>query len=99
MAEIHSKVSVPLVVHGGTGFPDEAVPEVIAHGVAKFNVGTIMKRLFHTGLRDALANTPADADAQQVIGSRKATDLVAMAMDRVRQEVERRMVLYRNDIK
>jgi len=96
LADIHSKVSLPLVVHGGTGFPDEAVPQVIAQGVAKFNVGTIMKRLFHAGFRDALANTAADADAQQVIGSRKAPDLVAMAMDRVRQEVERRMVLYRN---
>src|SRR5262249_27711606 len=43
---IHQQVSVPLVIHGGTSFPPQAVPLAIASGVAKFNVGTILKKRF-----------------------------------------------------
>ncbi len=96
LAEIRRRVLVPLVIHGGTGFPDSAVPRAISHGVSKFNVGTILKRRFLEGLRGALAELPESADVQQVMGSRKASDVVSIAKDRVRQEVERRMLLYRN---
>ncbi len=48
---IHTRVPVPLVIHGGTSFPPDAVPRAIAAGVAKFNVGTILKREFFLGLR------------------------------------------------
>ena len=43
---VHRHVPVPLVVHGGTSFPRDAVDEAIARGVAKFNVGTALKRAF-----------------------------------------------------
>ena len=50
LGEIHRAVEVPLVVHGGTAFPPEAVPGAIERGVAKFNVGTVLKRTFLDGL-------------------------------------------------
>ena len=46
LAAIHERVALPLVIHGGTGFPPEVVPEAIRYGAAKFNVGTILKKAF-----------------------------------------------------
>ncbi len=40
LAQIHSAVHIPLVIHGGTGVKDEDVKRVIDLGIRKFNVGT-----------------------------------------------------------
>jgi fructose/tagatose bisphosphate aldolase len=44
--EIGNSVSVPLVLHGGTGVPDEQVRKAIACGVAKVNIATEYQYLF-----------------------------------------------------
>jgi ketose-bisphosphate aldolase len=94
LERIHRVVQVPLVIHGSTGFPDEAVSRVIELGVAKFNVGTVLKRAFLRGLGEAFSYTPADANPQHVIGSRKESDILVHARDEVRLEVERLITLY-----
>ena len=53
LGRIHDAVGVPLVMHGGTGFPRRAVDAAIRLGVAKFNVGTVLKQEFLAGVRDA----------------------------------------------
>jgi len=40
LAEVASKVAVPLVLHGGSGTPDNQVAEAIQLGIAKVNVCT-----------------------------------------------------------
>lgn len=40
LEELNKKVSVPLVIHGGTGVKDEDIKKCIENGVRKFNVGT-----------------------------------------------------------
>ncbi|OJG83358.1 iron ABC transporter substrate-binding protein [Enterococcus ratti] len=40
LKEINEVVKVPLVIHGGTGVKEEDYPELINHGIRKFNVGT-----------------------------------------------------------
>ncbi|UMB61748.1 class II fructose-bisphosphate aldolase [Lutibacter sp. A80] len=42
LTEIAKAVKVPLVLHGGTGIPDEDIQKSITMGVAKLNVGTIV---------------------------------------------------------
>lgn len=37
---IHEQVTIPLVIHGGTGVKEEDYPELINNGIRKFNVGT-----------------------------------------------------------
>lgn len=46
LKEIRERVDIPLVIHGGTGFPADAVRKVIKLGVCKFNVGTILKKIY-----------------------------------------------------
>lgn len=94
LKEIHEKVDIPLVIHGSTGFPDEAVPQVISYGVAKFNVGTVLKKAFFDGLKEAVQSTPEMANPQHVVGNRYERDILACARDRMGQEVERLIALY-----
>jgi len=54
LQKIRDYTNVPLVMHGGTGFPDKLVPEVIKKGVYKFNVGSIMKKGFLEELKSGL---------------------------------------------
>ncbi|MFZ5819251.1 MAG: class II fructose-bisphosphate aldolase [Chloroflexota bacterium] len=49
MATIHKMlngngIKTPLVVHGGTGLPEETIKKLLAAGGAKFNVSTELKR-------------------------------------------------------
>ena len=93
LAEIHQAVPLPLVIHGGTGFPDEAVPQAIALGVAKFNYGTVLKRAFLEGVAAAVRSLPAEVGYHQVVGSRKEADILQQGKVRMRDEVRRRIRL------
>jgi ketose-bisphosphate aldolase len=82
---------VPLVLHGGTGLPADAIPAVIAGGVAKINVGTGLKRAFLQAMREALA---VDASPHDLLGSHKATDAAVAGKAKMRDEVRRLTHLY-----
>ena len=73
---VHERVDVPLAIHGGTSFPEDAVPAAIAAGVAKFNVGTAVRRAFLRGLTEAVAGLPAEPAVHAVIGSHTPTDVL-----------------------
>ena len=40
LAEVNEAISIPLVLHGGTGIPEEDVRKAIKNGINKVNVGT-----------------------------------------------------------
>ena len=84
---IRRAVDVPLVIHGGSGFPPDVVGEVIAGGVALFHVGTVMKKNFLLAARQALEGLGDAPDFQSAVGSRKAADFLSPAKDAVRESV------------
>lgn len=94
LAAIGRATDVPLVVHGGSGFPAEAVPAAIRLGVAKFNVGTVLKRAYLDGLAAALGEAPADASPHDLVGSHRAPDLTRRASERLVERVRSLMRLY-----
>jgi ketose-bisphosphate aldolase len=94
LGRIHQAVSVPLVIHGGSGFPDRAVPRAIELGVAKFNVGTVLRRVFLERLRESVGGLPAEVNLQEALGSRKPGDLLQPAKEAVKAEVKRRLAVY-----
>jgi ketose-bisphosphate aldolase len=73
---VHEQVPVPLVIHGATGFPPAAVAPAIAAGVAKFNVGTVLRSAFLRGLTEAAAELPAEPDVHAAIGSHGPADVL-----------------------
>lgn len=95
LEEIHRAVPVPLVIHGGTGFPEAAIAPAIRLGVAKFNVGAVLKQAYLEGLRDAISALPLEVGFHQVMGSRKEADVLEQAKWCVREEVARRIRLMR----
>jgi fructose-bisphosphate aldolase class II len=91
---IHRRTSAPLVIHGGTSFPPDAVQRAIAAGVAKFNVGTILKTIFLDGVREIVAAWPERVDVHEAMGSHKAKDLMTHGKMRMREKVRELIQLY-----
>jgi fructose-bisphosphate aldolase class II len=79
LEQIHKATGVPLVIHGGTGFPAAAVPDAIARGVAKFNVGTALKRAVLDDLADRLGRLAPSESPHDLLGSHRPTDLLEAA--------------------
>jgi ketose-bisphosphate aldolase len=52
--EIGRNVSIPLVLHGGTGVPDDQLRESIKCGIAKINIATEMQNLFVRSIADEI---------------------------------------------
>jgi len=98
LAVIQQAVSIPLVIHGGTGFPDTGIARAIELGVAKFNIGTTLKKSFLAGVIEAASALPAEVSIQQVMGSRKEADVLQQGKIRMRAEVTRRIRLMRPDL-
>lgn len=94
LSRIHDAVPVPLVIHGGTGFADADVPRAIELGVAKFNVGSIMKKLYLESVRDTMLSLPEKPNFQELVGSHKSADFLEVAKNRVKNEVKRRIAVY-----
>ena len=98
LAAIQHAVPVPLVIHGGTGFPDAGIAKAIEFGVVKFNIGTVLKQAFLVGVTEAIGRLPAEVSIQQVMGSRKEADVLQQGKIRMRAEVIRRIRLMRPDL-
>jgi fructose/tagatose bisphosphate aldolase len=84
---IHEQVDVPLVIHGGTSFPSAGVAPAIALGVAKFNVGTVLKHAFWGGLESAIRAADTPPDVHQLLGSHKDSDVMHIAQARMTSKV------------
>jgi ketose-bisphosphate aldolase len=54
LQEINAEVKVPLVLHGGTGIPEEDVRRAIRGGINKVNVGTIIHCTYMNAVRAEL---------------------------------------------
>jgi ketose-bisphosphate aldolase len=91
---ISRRVSTPLVIHGGTSFPPNAVRRAIAAGVVKFNVGTILKRAYFDGARQSVQVQPETANVHLILGSHKAEDVMNAGKARMREKIQELMRVY-----
>jgi fructose-bisphosphate aldolase class II len=56
LSEIKSKVSVPLVLHGGSGNKDSEIAEAVKRGISKVNISSDIKVALYGQLRKTLEN-------------------------------------------
>lgn len=54
LKQVNQAVSTPLVLHGGTGIPDQDIRCAIENGINKVNVGTDLHAAYIRGLKGAL---------------------------------------------
>jgi len=97
LERIHRSVDVPLVVHGGTGFPATLVRDTIARGVAKFNVGTRLKQTYLDSVRDAITQATGSGSIHALVGSREFTDVFNAGKLRLKLEIQKFIKLYGSD--
>lgn len=68
MKEISEKTNLPLVLHGGTGIPDDKIKMAISCGISKINVNTELQLAWHGALKEFVLNNDV-YDPRKVIGS------------------------------
>ncbi len=77
LREIRQKVSVPIVLHGASGLPDESVRRCVELGCCKVNFATELRAAFTEGVREALKDeTIYDPKAFMKPGRKDVEDLV-----------------------
>lgn len=65
LSEIRKVVEVPLVLHGTSGVPDEAVRECIRRGICKVNYATDLRIAFSKGVNEVLMENPNTIDPKK----------------------------------
>jgi len=81
LKEIKSRVGIPLVLHGGSGNPDDEIREAARTGINKINISTDIKVAYHDKMREVLGSDkkvrepnaiqPACLAAMKVVAAQK----------------------------
>ena len=84
LSQIREVVSIPLVLHGTSGVPDEAVRECIARGVCKVNYATDLRIAFTNGVKEYIGKNPDAYDPKKYS---------AVGRERVKQYVMQKILV------
>ena len=78
LSEIREVVSIPLVLHGASGVPDDAVRESINRGICKVNFATELRIAYSDGVKEYLKENPDAFDPKKygTAGMQHVTELV-----------------------
>lgn len=68
MASIQKATDMPLVLHGGTGIPDDKIRKAISCGTCKINVNTECQLAFNKILREVVATNTEVYDPRKLLG-------------------------------
>ncbi|BAE86728.1 class II fructose-1,6-bisphosphate aldolase [Desulfitobacterium hafniense] len=83
LTEIRRRVNVPIVLHGSSGVPDEAIQKAISLGVCKVNIDTNIREAFVAAARKVMVDHPQEIDPRKMLGpAREAT--VAIIREKIR---------------
>ncbi|MGI6413555.1 MAG: class II fructose-1,6-bisphosphate aldolase [Syntrophomonadaceae bacterium] len=74
LKKIKSLTSIPLVLHGSSGVPDQAIQRAIKLGICKVNIDTNIREAFVGEMRRVIADRPDEIDPRKILGpAREAT--------------------------
>jgi fructose-bisphosphate aldolase class II len=65
IARLHAAVSVPLVLHGSSGVPDDVLAAAVRAGMTKVNIATQLNKVFTGAVRHVLSADPAMSDPRK----------------------------------
>ena len=91
LALLRRRVSVPLVLHGGTGISATSLQEAIRLGVTKVNYGTYLKQDYLRAVRRALSREVVNP--HEVLGMGGSDDVMVAGREAVRDAVLERIEL------
>lgn len=85
LREIRTKVSVPLVLHGASGIPDDMINEACSIGVDKINIDTEVRDAFRQAVAGFVTENPDQIDPRKIL---------TPAREAMREVVARKMRLF-----
>jgi ketose-bisphosphate aldolase len=91
LAAVRKRVSIPLVLHGGTGIAADSLREAVTLGVTKVNYGTYLKQRYLEAVRAALACD--DTNPHALLGMGGPEDAMLAGRRAVREAVLERIEL------
>jgi len=83
IGRIAAKVSVPLVLHGGSGIPEDQVKRAVSLGMSKMNVATELRIVFSDAIKSVFASHPEENDPRKYMVPAKQA-LKAAAIEKMR---------------
>ncbi|MGZ9586833.1 class II fructose-bisphosphate aldolase [Paenibacillus marinisediminis] len=79
LEEIAKLVKAPLVLHGGSGIPEEQVKRCVQNGMAKFNVATELRIAFSDAIKQVFQLNPDENDPRKyMVPAKQAVKDLAM---------------------
>ena len=69
MELINNNLPIPLVLHGGTGIPNDKIAKAISCGISKININTDLQVVWTKAVREFLNTDEKAYDPRKVIGS------------------------------
>jgi ketose-bisphosphate aldolase len=94
LQRIQAEVKVPLVIHGGTGFPAESAGEVISLGVTKFNFGTALKQAYLAAIAKGLAAYRVPMNPHFFLGMGGEQDILVAGREAVKSKAKELILQY-----
>jgi ketose-bisphosphate aldolase len=67
LSQLEKRTGVPLVLHGGTGIPEEDLRKAITMGVSKINFSTVMRKGAIETLAATLNSSPGELDYMKLL--------------------------------
>lgn len=55
LARLNEVLSIPLVLHGGTGIKNEYIRAAVRHGIAKINIGMAIRQPYEALCKESVA--------------------------------------------
>lgn len=68
LVKIKELTKIPLVLHGSSGVPDEAVQKAIKLGICKVNIDTNIREAFVWKMREEMQAHPDEIDPRKILG-------------------------------
>ena len=68
---IKEAVNIPLVLHGSSGVPNDAIEKAVSLGINKINIDTDLRIAFTDAIKDFLKKDPDNIDPRKILGPGK----------------------------
>jgi len=97
LREIAAAVPIPLVMHGGTGVPDDDVRQAVQEGIAKINIDTQIRVAFFGALAEQVHRAEqgfAEADGKGEVRKYDIRKLLAPTREAMQQAIAERMRVF-----
>lgn len=85
---------IPLVLHGGTGIPDDQIKNAIAHGMSKINVNTDCQLVFAQATIDYCKAGKADPTSENTSKGYDPRKLLKPGFEAIKAKVKEKMELF-----